>query len=82
MSDLISREALLKKECCGRVSGDDVRNAPAVEAEPVRPARYNKSGECTECGCAMPTDDKDDVIHPHEINYCYKCGAKIHRGEK
>ena len=27
-NDLISRSALLEKECCGRISGDDVRNAP------------------------------------------------------
>lgn len=30
--DLINREALLEKECCGRISGNDVRNAPAVDA--------------------------------------------------
>lgn len=35
MSDLIRRDELLKKECCGRISGDDVRNAPAVDAVEV-----------------------------------------------
>lgn len=30
-NDLISRKALLEKECCGRISGDDVRKAPAIE---------------------------------------------------
>ena len=35
MSDLIRRDDLLKKECCGRISGDDVREAPAVDAVEV-----------------------------------------------
>lgn len=35
MSDLIRRDDLLKKECCGRISGDDVRKAPAVDAVEV-----------------------------------------------
>lgn len=33
--DLISRSALLEKECCGRISGNDVRNAPVVDAVEV-----------------------------------------------
>lgn len=41
-NDLISRAALLRKECCGRISGKDVREAPAVDAEPVR-LRVEKS---------------------------------------
>ena len=39
-NDLISRSALLEKECCGRISGDDVRNAPAVDAEPLRHGQW------------------------------------------
>lgn len=35
MSDLIRRDDLLKKECCGRISGNDVRNTPAVDAVEV-----------------------------------------------
>lgn len=31
---LIDADALLKKECCGRIAGDDVRNAPTIEAAP------------------------------------------------
>lgn len=38
-NDLISRAALLEKECCGRISGNDVRNASAVES--VSKAAYD-----------------------------------------
>lgn len=37
---LISRSAMLEKECCGTISGNDMRNAPAVGAEPVRHGRW------------------------------------------
>ena len=35
MSDLIRREEILAKECCGRISANDVRQAPAVDAVEV-----------------------------------------------
>ena len=41
MSELIRRDEILAKECCGRISANDVRQAPAVDAvEVVR---------CVEC---------------------------------
>lgn len=33
---LIDANALLEKECCGRISGDDVRNAPTINPEDCR----------------------------------------------
>ena len=35
MSDLIRRDEILAKECCGRISANDVRQAPAVDAVEV-----------------------------------------------
>ena len=32
-----ANELLKKKECCGRISGDDVRNAPTINPEDCRP---------------------------------------------
>lgn len=78
-NDLISREALLKKECCGRIAGDDVRNAPAVDAVEVRHGRWviNRhygDYECSECGKGNVT-----VMHFKDIgmHYCPNCGAKM-----
>lgn len=75
--DLISREELLKKECCGRISGDDVRNAPAIDAAPVvhgqwveKPFLLGTTHVCSECG--------DYYGMPHGIfNYCPNYGAKM-----
>ena len=58
-------------------AADRLANAPAVDAEVVRHGRYDTSGDCTVCGCSMPTDDKWDAIFPGEIKYCYNCGAKM-----
>ena len=82
MDDLISRSALLEKECCGRISGNDVRNAPAVNAEPVRRGKWIDRGDyittaygsldlkvCSYCNAEVTLDDYDD--------YCPNCGAKM-----
>ena len=48
MSDLIRRDEILAKECCGRISANDVRQAPAVDAvEVVR---------CKDCKYWVPMD--------------------------
>ena len=52
-NDLISRSALLKKECCGRISGDDVRNAPAVDAVEVVRCKNCMHYENGRCGHIM-----------------------------
>lgn len=71
--DLISRKALLEKECCGRISGDDVRKAPAVDAEPVVrckdcihrdssncPMYFEDEGWCEHCGGGFPAADRTE----------------------
>lgn len=73
---LIDADALLEKECCGRISGNDVRNAPTIDAEPVRHGQlistgtdelYCEWGDCTVCGSDNRINSK----------FCNNCGAKI-----
>ena len=90
MEDLISREnvmgrlllhaaALADVELFSIASGIEdamsvVRDAPAVDAEPVRHGRWEKAKaafhkKCSCCG---------SVLHmPRERNYCPDCGAKM-----
>lgn len=42
----------------------------------VKHGRY-EDDYCTVCGCAIPTDDRDDAIFESEVHYCYYCGAKM-----
>ena len=61
--DLISRKALLQKECCGRIAGNDVRNAPSVDAEPVvrrKDCKYRNASEFCEC-----RDGMESVSYTH-----------------
>lgn len=72
--DLISRRELLKKECCGRISGDDVRNAPAIDAAPVVHGRWISHfdrSECSVCGGICWADSASTY------DYCPNCGAKM-----
>ena len=74
-NDLISRSALLKNECCGRISGDDVRKAPAVDAAPVVHGRWIDRDGKTWCSvCSKPNKAYMPPFCPH-------CGAKM-RGEE
>ena len=79
--DLISRDELLKKECCGRISGDDVRNAPAIDAAPVVHGRWGDyvcvgynglksvwARPCSECGYENQA---------FATKYCPNCGSKM-----
>ena len=84
--DLISRSALLKKECCGRISGDDVRRAPTVDAVPVvhgrwipnirentrayPPYEWQDGFKCSLCG----------RVERKKEPYC-NCGAKMVAGD-
>lgn len=60
-----------------------IRNAPAIEAEPVRHGEweivdatsYDDICTCSECGGFAPSG----YI---KSNYCPKCGAKMNGGEK
>ena len=87
-SDYISRSALLKKECCGRISGDDVRNAPAVDAVPVvrgrwideiEPNAVTASGRevhvyrCSACDFTWA----NKAAVTHYFRHCPNCGAKM-----
>lgn len=70
-NDLISRAALLEKECCGRISGDDVRNAPAVDAVPVVHAHWTIIDEnCCVCSACLNCSTQD-------YYFCPECGAKM-----
>lgn len=55
-------------------------SAPTIEAEPVRHAKYDAAGDCTNCGFPIPTDDRIDAIFEEEIRYCYHCGSKMDGG--
>ena len=70
----IDADALLDKECCGRISGNDVRNAPTLKPDDCRPhGRWIERKyewflyRCNLCrgGCDC------------ESNYCPDCGAKM-----
>lgn len=87
-NDLISRSALLEKECCGRISGNDVRNAPAVDAEPVRHGRWIENEDtdvyagfwnCSECGHEIYSDMSliEELQEQGYALYCQYCGAKM-----
>ena len=92
MSDLIRRDELLKKECCGRISGDDVRNAPAVDAvevDTVAEMLYRGIGD--RCACNVNDNDEwlsevcelqEQCPHPKDILGCWKQFVKHYRSEK
>ena len=51
---LIDADKLLEKECCGRISGDDVRNAPTINLDDLRERgqwiiHSDGTTECSEC---------------------------------
>lgn len=95
MSDLISREALIKEIEHGKhpefYDGQDIagwqmqciENAPAVDAEPVKHVEWTHLGgdewRCTHCG---------EVIHTEggwekpTYKYCRECGARMDGGEE
>ncbi len=54
-----------------------VHMQPTIDAEPVVHGRIESNGDCSECGCQIPTDDRLDYISKSEVRYCYYCGAKI-----
>ena len=93
MGDLISRSALLRNKTrmteydetgCGVhvivVRADDIANAPAVDAEPVR---HGKWGECHITGYdglhAVYTRPCSECGHEARFStrYCPVCGAKM-----
>ena len=53
MSDLIRRDEILAKECCGRISANDVRQAPAVDAVDVVRCRQCCFGVKSERGAKL-----------------------------
>lgn len=52
-------------------------NAPTADVREIFHAHYDENGDCSNCGCAMPTDDKQDFIMEKKVRYCYCCGAKM-----
>lgn len=63
----------------------EVRNAPTIEAEPVRHGRWidgaenftcgNHNAECSVCHCNISWSGCDE-----DFNYCPRCGAKMDGG--
>ena len=61
-----------------------VRDAPAVDAEPVRHGRWGKFEKtkhktvCSECKCPVPFKKQASGYHlAWKSNYCPNCGAKM-----
>ena len=98
-NDLISRSALLDsfdvanvteydESGCGYVYKavplETIKNAPAVDAEPVRHGRWEKRKNClwrcSECGQIPPYDVIGDDVSYWECQYCPNCGAKMDGG--
>ncbi len=94
--DLISRKALLDAICgrCNRELEDspcepaecpyyqEIVNAPAVEAEPVRHGQWIdcmvRDWRCSECGEAIcKVRNVDGYCYDDKPNYCPNCGAKM-----
>ena len=56
---------------------EDVKNAPAIEAEPVKHGRWKECGykwRCSSCGVLM---DIDGTPKENLLNYCPNCVAKM-----
>jgi hypothetical protein len=89
--DLISRSALLAKveweESYMGTGGTEyvlakhIREAPAVEAEPVVHAHWVMRGGrryCSACGTmACVTRDRDDFWYTKGTKFCPECGAHM-----
>ena len=70
---LIDADALLEQygdPYTDYIDGDDVRNAPTIDAVPVVHGKWKWShgGQCSECGYHNSNFD---------YNYCPNCGAKM-----
>lgn len=59
-----------------------VESSPSADVREILHAHYDENGDCSNCGCAMPTDDKRDFITEKEVMYCYYCGAKMDKERK
>lgn len=94
---LISADALLKEAmqegAYGYVDAEQIKNAPTVDAEPVRHGRWIKMSDadgayyaCSECGNELPRvinsfDPQFDLFPKlkciDKTTYCPNCGAKM-----
>ena len=85
MNDLISRKALLEAlQVKWESTIKTIKNAPAVEAEPVKHGRwkahkpdcrgYTAGFICSSCGNIIYTDYS---MKECDYNYCPNCGAKM-----
>ena len=66
MSDLIRRDEILAKECCGRISANDVRQAPAVDAV-----------EVVRCGDCKYWGDEEGIAEGLDFRYA-RCNVHNH----
>lgn len=78
MGDLISRNTLIERygEPCHSFL-DVIETMPAVDAEPVRHARWRHLGgdewRCTMCGEVIHTEGTEKP----EDKYCRECGTRM-----
>lgn len=82
MDDLISRKALIEK--CEAWHGHgwqhsmclekDIRNAPSIDAEPVRHGYWTEDGCCSECGEMGLYNGNEEIVLS---SYCPYCGEKM-----
>lgn len=85
---LIDADVLLKKsftvddlDYYEVVDVSDIKEAPTINAEPVRYGKWKQDGDdiiCSECGHAFNVIDNCTEL----FDYCPKCGAKMDGGEK
>lgn len=78
------------KNCCGIdclncLIGEAIKNAPTVDAVPVRRGKWEFNGisvACSECGSNKPTKAQDHKLATQEIRFCYYCGADMREDER
>ena len=75
--------------CADVVFADDVKNAPTVDAEPVRRGKwieieddvtFDTMYKCSECGEEYMLIDGTPAQNLY--NYCPNCGAKMQEGSE
>ena len=92
MSDLISREAVIKamennsfmveafgtkrKMIDGMMMCVEIAELPTVEAKEAVHAKWI-DGCCSNCGAYVPTDSRIDFIDEEDCKFCYECGASM-----
>ena len=84
MSEYIERESAIKSllnDCLGQVSysredaADCIRYMDAADVAPVRHARWDENGRCSNCGGHAPFWCMASTYY--KSPWCQECGAKM-----